>query len=397
MESVVQNSLSSLYSTYISTVDHLPCDIVRSLWLVQTCNLALDKEKQDLHHLLQKHNAQLVLDGAGLGVDDVAHQFFQKQTRIRRWHDEAVAELDSLCNQLGAHEKMVKDQISQLQLVADTPMAKNADTLEQLRQQLRDHYRENPLSSQVEALNQHERVLHDLGKVVIKKAPGNGAGIKIIFKLSPAGVGNHLRKKQSPAPDTPRKVGRPRGSRGTTAPIEEVKPVHPRAAAGHTAQLNGGGRHSLRTREREAVKVEAVDRVEKRAPRLVPKQAVAKAAKVTKVTKAPLKQTVKSKKQKVAVHLPEPVFKAPPEQIEDTALYCFCKQRSFGDMIACDNEQCPNGEWFHYKCVGLLNRVEALRFTTEKWYCSPECRAATPVKPAGKKRGRKKKKKSKSY
>ncbi|THU64790.1 hypothetical protein C4D60_Mb01t30170 [Musa balbisiana] len=40
--------------------------------------------------------------------------------------------------------------------------------------------------------------------------------------------------------------------------------------------------------------------------------------------------------------------------------YCVCHQVSFGDMIACDNEnlffvgvQCEGGEWFHYSCVGL--------------------------------------------
>ncbi|KAF7819293.1 PHD finger protein ING2 [Senna tora] len=33
--------------------------------------------------------------------------------------------------------------------------------------------------------------------------------------------------------------------------------------------------------------------------------------------------------------------------------YCVCHQVSFGDMIACDNENCQGGEWFHYSCVGL--------------------------------------------
>ncbi|KAI9187400.1 hypothetical protein LWI28_027712 [Acer negundo] len=33
--------------------------------------------------------------------------------------------------------------------------------------------------------------------------------------------------------------------------------------------------------------------------------------------------------------------------------YCVCHQVSFGDMIACDNETCQGGEWFHYTCVGL--------------------------------------------
>lgn len=49
--------------------------------------------------------------------------------------------------------------------------------------------------------------------------------------------------------------------------------------------------------------------------------------------------------------------------------YCVCNQVSFGDMIACDNENCQGGEWFHYSCVGLTPET---RFRG-KWYC-PTCR-----------------------
>ncbi|XP_065633161.1 PHD finger protein ING2 [Quercus suber] len=49
--------------------------------------------------------------------------------------------------------------------------------------------------------------------------------------------------------------------------------------------------------------------------------------------------------------------------------YCVCHQVSFGDMIACDNENCQGGEWFHYSCVGLTPET---RFKG-KWYC-PTCR-----------------------
>ncbi|RRT46679.1 hypothetical protein B296_00052721 [Ensete ventricosum] len=74
--------------------------------------------------------------------------------------------------------------------------------------------------------------------------------------------------------------------------------------------------------------------------------------------------------------------------------YCVCHQVSFGDMIACDNEnsiiscqqlysclshllfhlvvfdpQCEGGEWFHYSCVGLTPET---RFKG-KWFC-PTCR-----------------------
>lgn len=50
-------------------------------------------------------------------------------------------------------------------------------------------------------------------------------------------------------------------------------------------------------------------------------------------------------------------------------IYCICHQVSFGDMIACDNENCQGGEWFHYACVGLTPET---RFKG-KWYC-PTCR-----------------------
>ncbi|XP_047311203.1 PHD finger protein ING2 [Impatiens glandulifera] len=49
--------------------------------------------------------------------------------------------------------------------------------------------------------------------------------------------------------------------------------------------------------------------------------------------------------------------------------YCICHQVSYGDMIACDNESCQGGEWFHYSCVGLTPET---RFRG-KWYC-PTCR-----------------------
>ncbi|KAG1087086.1 hypothetical protein G6F42_020742 [Rhizopus arrhizus] len=32
--------------------------------------------------------------------------------------------------------------------------------------------------------------------------------------------------------------------------------------------------------------------------------------------------------------------------------YCYCNQVSFGDMVACDGDNCEK-EWFHYTCVGL--------------------------------------------
>ncbi|KAE8615955.1 hypothetical protein XENTR_v10008670 [Xenopus tropicalis] len=48
--------------------------------------------------------------------------------------------------------------------------------------------------------------------------------------------------------------------------------------------------------------------------------------------------------------------------------YCICNQVSYGEMVGCDNQDCPI-EWFHYGCVGLSEAPKG------KWYC-PQCTAA---------------------
>ncbi|RWS11801.1 inhibitor of growth protein 4-like protein [Dinothrombium tinctorium] len=45
--------------------------------------------------------------------------------------------------------------------------------------------------------------------------------------------------------------------------------------------------------------------------------------------------------------------------------YCLCHQVSYGEMIGCDNPDCPI-EWFHFGCVGLTMKPKG------KWFC-PKC------------------------
>ncbi|RZF41047.1 hypothetical protein LSTR_LSTR002679 [Laodelphax striatellus] len=47
--------------------------------------------------------------------------------------------------------------------------------------------------------------------------------------------------------------------------------------------------------------------------------------------------------------------------------YCLCHQVSYGEMIGCDNPDCPI-EWFHFACVGLSTKPKG------KWFC-PKCSA----------------------
>ncbi|TXT13352.1 hypothetical protein VHUM_00719 [Vanrija humicola] len=49
----------------------------------------------------------------------------------------------------------------------------------------------------------------------------------------------------------------------------------------------------------------------------------------------------------------------------DDAIYCFCQQKSYGEMIGCDNDKCQF-EWFHVKCVNINGQLP------DTWYC-PDC------------------------
>ncbi|CAH0385272.1 unnamed protein product [Bemisia tabaci] len=67
----------------------------------------------------------------------------------------------------------------------------------------------------------------------------------------------------------------------------------------------------------------------------------------------------------VGVVHPTDVLDMPVDPNEPT--YCLCHQVSYGEMIGCDNPDCPI-EWFHFACVGLTTKPKG------KWFC-PKCTA----------------------
>jgi len=52
---------------------------------------------------------------------------------------------------------------------------------------------------------------------------------------------------------------------------------------------------------------------------------------------------------------------------DDDERYCYCDGVSYGEMVACDNKDCPR-EWFHLDCIGLKSVPKSA-----KWYCD-ECK-----------------------
>jgi hypothetical protein len=83
----------------------------------------------------------------------------------------------------------------------------------------------------------------------------------------------------------------------------------------------------------------------------------------------PINKTLKKKRRSVS--LIKSLDTALPQSIVEEETYCFCRLGSFGNMIGCDNEECPI-EWFHYTCVGLTEPPRG------SWYC-PTCALKTPV------------------
>lgn len=61
----------------------------------------------------------------------------------------------------------------------------------------------------------------------------------------------------------------------------------------------------------------------------------------------------------------ESMGEAEDDEAGDDKKYCTCQNVSFGDMVACDNDDCPY-EWFHWSCVGLKSEPNGT------WYC-PVC------------------------
>ncbi|CAI2330620.1 unnamed protein product [Caenorhabditis sp. 36 PRJEB53466] len=66
------------------------------------------------------------------------------------------------------------------------------------------------------------------------------------------------------------------------------------------------------------------------------------------------------------------------EDNEEARSWCFCNEKSYGEMVRCDNVDCSM-RWFHYSCLGILEPP------TGKWFC-PQCEGVEhkPMDPSKK-------------
>ena len=93
--------------------------------------------------------------------------------------------------------------------------------------------------------------------------------------------------------------------------------------------------------------------------------------KKSKENKRGIKEEKKKKKKTKNEPATTPVHPSIPQEVLDMPVdpneptYCLCGQVSYGEMIGCDNQDCPI-EWFHFGCMDLHTKPKG------KWYC-PKC------------------------
>ncbi|WYZ40580.1 hypothetical protein EsH8_IV_000921 [Colletotrichum jinshuiense] len=118
-------------------------------------------------------------------------------------------------------------------------------------------------------------------------------------------------------------------------------------------------------------------RTRKPVPGIVSKTNAGGSSAVGKRKAAPKKKRAqkKEKGQPIEIELEEDDEGNPIDPNEPR--YCDCNRVSFGEMIACDNENCDK-EWFHLECVGMTH----IPARTTKWYC-PDCRVRLNIGEKG--------------
>ncbi|TDZ32080.1 PHD finger protein ING1 [Colletotrichum spinosum] len=118
-------------------------------------------------------------------------------------------------------------------------------------------------------------------------------------------------------------------------------------------------------------------RTRKPVPGVVSKTNAGGSSAVGKRKAAPKKKRSqkKEKGQPVEIELEEDENGNPIDPNEPR--YCDCNGVSFGQMIACDNDNCVK-EWFHLECLGM----KSIPARTTKWYC-PDCRVLLNIGEKG--------------
>ncbi|KAM0719822.1 hypothetical protein Q7P37_003957 [Cladosporium fusiforme] len=202
-------------------------------------------------------------------------------------------------------------------------------------------------------------------KISLPTAPASIAGSKI--PLAPAGV------SASPKASAARRAATPPVSKRPSLILKASKAVSEEPPNRRTSLRRGSnGSVPIGDEEPSASTSKAPSRRSKRPAPGVITNGDNESAKVgvSKRKSAPKKKAAASKPQTPTTASMPPAPEEEQELIDPLEpRYCMCGDVSWGTMIACDNEENCEKEWFHLSCIGL----DDLPPRRTKWYC-PDCR-----------------------
>lgn len=302
-------------NNFVSTLDHLPCDLIRSLWIIQMMNLRNKRLNEQLSNLL-------------ISNPENNFQIERLNKLILRNSNEAECESKFAVNILINHLSILNDDLDILNILKLKLPGWTSEAVEKrwiewndfkksfvkLRQSLNI---ENKFDSVLMKYNENNKnettsITQDTTTTTNHNNINHNIGIKIKLKLK----NNPIKRK-------------PHG------------------------QLNGNINKKIKKHSVSSI--------------------------------IPKKEEIKKETKEISKLSNKPMENV---KIENEPLYCFCHGPSFGKMIACENEKCPN-EWFHFKCVGLTSEPKGL------WFCSKSCQDQYNETKEKKKKRKKKRKGSK--
>lgn len=193
-------------------------------------------------------------------------------------------------------------------------------------------------------------------------APKRGARTSTALGTVPA-QSSSLARHASLGPGTPKGSAVP-----ATSAVSRAGSVGPRASSVKANGSNGSRRGTPTTTSRKRPPKSSLSRVKKVSSRNSPASTadsdLSDAVSGSEIDDTDRRPRISNRKDKDG---DEVLGDADEDEDEgsDDKKYCLCHNISYGDMVACDNEECPY-EWFHWSCVGLKSEPNGT------WYC-PEC------------------------
>lgn len=307
-------------NNFVSTLDHLPCDITRCLWLIQMMNLRNVR--------LQKQLALLISKSSNINDSGSVKEISRLKNMILRNSSEAECESKYALSILNNHVNILDDDREILSILKSKLAGWTSEAVERrwnewgvFKRQVIDDLNIEDEDENVNnnAFQINLQSVDNITKSKVKSSSPN-AGLKIKLKLKSAKIDSKRKKLNGVLQQTPKIISK--------------NNIHKKV--GKIPNKN-----------------------------IVRKKSFAKSEDNVAVDKIP-------KVESTVISEPEPV-PAPVTLREVEEHYCFCGGPSFGRMVACENEKCPH-EWFHFKCVGLHSEPEG------EWFCSKSCEEQHNIK-----------------